>query len=1468
MKKLFNAFAAVVILSAISCSKDIETIQDDVVTGEKNVSLSASVFDATKVSTDNVGAFKWQDDDLITILTSEGNNREFTAEEAGVSSDFSGHIPTSDHLDGGIALYPADENHSRASEVVSFILNANQTWNSDASCMPLFAPITVVEDKPQATFQAIGGALKLICYNIPSGATKLTFTAASKQICGEFLFDSSEGTPKIEGGNTDDADEKTITIDFSEDYSLSKVFYIPLPEVTLTGGFTIAILAANDSELFSVTSTKAVAIERNKLVVAPALNCAKATDLWVEDFSGYSADAQPSSKGSVNYAYGESSTKVYTTQLASGGVEGPELLITKSGGTFTVSNIPTNGASSMTLTYMTNRNLTLSTSTDGISLGAVSTSGNARTASIGNTNGAVSYFDVTFTNSQSNNARIDDIKIVIPGTSFTAPEISPDDDELTIAVGSLEASTGVELSNPVDGLGISCAITYPDENKWIDSAVVENDELVVTAKAANATAADYTATVTLKASGAASKDIAVTQTSCLVPNPTLTPVAGDQVATITWTKDAHAESYVAYLHTAETETPATDGDVSGDIDISGDVCTLELTGLTNDQTYYLYVKVDDTTDESYVAPMGYASVSFTPEEAKGTETNPYTVTEALAELEGKATGWQDENSTYTEGIISTITKLESDNTITYSISVDGAKSNELKVYKGKNIGNVVFSSLSDLSVGDRVVVYGKLYMYNTTPEINSGNYLTLHHPKLAAPTFSPAAGTYYSAQNVTISAADGATIYYTTDGTTPTTESDVYSAAINVATDTPIKAFAVKANCVNSDVAEAAYDIETPVQLGNPTVTCSAHGEDFLTFAWDTVTNGVDGTTEYAVSLDGGSNWETAQTDRTYTWSGLTANTPYTIKVKALGTNDGHYLESVTPGSCTQSTDAVSAGWKETALSSIGASDVFVIVGSSGYALPHDNGASSAPSTVSVTVSGTKLTGSEGNDGVIADKIKWNVSGNNDDGYVFYPNGSTTTWLYCTDTNNGVRVGTNANKLFTLTNDGYLLNSATSRYISVYLSNNDWRCYGNTNNNPQVVKFYKYTDNTPRTITVNTPSNGTVTTDPSGTTTAGTTVNITATPLTGYSVRTVSVVDGNSAAVSVTKVDDTHYRFSMPSSNATVTVTFGIKSAVNIAYGTDPANGSISISPASPVFAGETVTVTDNPDDGYMLSALKYNDGSDHNILSTKTFEMPATAVTVTATFVAVPTISVTNPITNVSATAGTYTINGAYTLLNNATSANVAVAEPDGTVVTSVSKGASDGSIRITVSGNTGGARDGSFKIKYGDEAFRTITVSQLSGSNTPAVGTVLFAETFGSSAVNPFSSYTGTGSSSYKSASTLSYTCKSDNTKIMNDTQGNCGPANLLVGGKNGGSGEWAKISGIKTYGATKVTVTWASNGSVVKVSIAESSSAAVTSANSASNSGTFTLSGEEETITLVMTAGTKSNGRVDTFQITVAE
>ena len=93
------------------------------------------------------------------------------------------------------------------------------------------------------------------------------------------------------------------------------------------------------------------------------------------------------------------------------------------------------------------------------------------------------------------------------------------------------------------------------------------------------------------------------------------------------------------------------------------------------------------------------------------------------------------------------------------------------------------------------------------------------NPSCSAPTFTPAAGIYTSAQTVAITTAtDGASIYYTTDGTAPTKASTQYTGAITVSETTTIKAIAVKEGIMdNSTVAEATYTIVDPSTPGTDT---------------------------------------------------------------------------------------------------------------------------------------------------------------------------------------------------------------------------------------------------------------------------------------------------------------------------------------------------------------------------------------------------------------------------------------------------------------------------------------------------------------------------------------------------------------------------------------------------------------------------------------------------------------------------
>ena len=102
-------------------------------------------------------------------------------------------------------------------------------------------------------------------------------------------------------------------------------------------------------------------------------------------------------------------------------------------------------------------------------------------------------------------------------------------------------------------------------------------------------------------------------------------------------------------------------------------------------------------------------------------------------------------------------------------------------------------------------------------EILSWTYAANVATAAATPTFSPAPGTYTSAQSVSVSdTAPGAAIFYTIDGSTPTTSSTPYSGPIAIASTTTIKAMAAASGFTDSPVANGTYVIGTTPAAATP----------------------------------------------------------------------------------------------------------------------------------------------------------------------------------------------------------------------------------------------------------------------------------------------------------------------------------------------------------------------------------------------------------------------------------------------------------------------------------------------------------------------------------------------------------------------------------------------------------------------------------------------------------------------------
>ena len=161
---------------------------------------------------------------------------------------------------------------------------------------------------------------------------------------------------------------------------------------------------------------------------------------------------------------------------------------------------------------------------------------------------------------------------------------------------------------------------------------------------------------------------------------------------------------------------------------------------------------------------------------------------------------------------------------------------------------------------------------------------------LPAPAFSPAGGTYATTQTVVIGdATAGTTIYYTTNGTTPTTSSAKYSGAITVSASEVLEAIAVKTGSTNSPVAAAAYAIGTAIAPP----TFSPAGGTYSTSQTVTISDASAGTTIY------------------YTTNGTTPTTSSAVYTGPITVSASETLEAIAVA--TGSSTATAAGHSSTA---------------------------------------------------------------------------------------------------------------------------------------------------------------------------------------------------------------------------------------------------------------------------------------------------------------------------------------------------------------------------------------------------------------------------------------------------------------------------------------------------------------------------------------------------------------------------
>lgn len=192
-------------------------------------------------------------------------------------------------------------------------------------------------------------------------------------------------------------------------------------------------------------------------------------------------------------------------------------------------------------------------------------------------------------------------------------------------------------------------------------------------------------------------------------------------------------------------------------------------------------------------------------------------------------GWGGKISIYqglVEGINSTNLSVMSDTTV----DVEPIEMVPSEVTKADVNKYVVFKKVkltgsgTSIALADKAITfYGNRYKINFGTIDTNAEYdvecivsyynalqvypvkVTLSPTDVANPEIEPNGGEFVGQQEVTITGPEGATIYYTTDGTDPTNASTKYTAPFTITTTTTVKAIAYDANNATSNVVSAVF---------------------------------------------------------------------------------------------------------------------------------------------------------------------------------------------------------------------------------------------------------------------------------------------------------------------------------------------------------------------------------------------------------------------------------------------------------------------------------------------------------------------------------------------------------------------------------------------------------------------------------------------------------------------------------------
>ena len=263
MKKYILPFMSIAMLMAMaSCSSS----DDEVAEIKEESKLVPMTFTATQES--NVGTrtalnagtgVDWETGDKISVFDGQGN-RTFTLTEDVEDGKFSG--TASSQATSFTAVYPYTEGAKleKDGSVSGITLPAEQTptiWSFDPKAALMMA-VSTKDKKYNLDFK---NAVSLIKLQIEFPCKKIVLTA-NEDIAGTGTLTYNNGAPSISFTSNQ---SKTITLKPATGEYLKKgQYFIVVPPITLTKGFSISFYASDEYCVYTRTSTQSNTFNRSK----------------------------------------------------------------------------------------------------------------------------------------------------------------------------------------------------------------------------------------------------------------------------------------------------------------------------------------------------------------------------------------------------------------------------------------------------------------------------------------------------------------------------------------------------------------------------------------------------------------------------------------------------------------------------------------------------------------------------------------------------------------------------------------------------------------------------------------------------------------------------------------------------------------------------------------------------------------------------------------------------------------------------------------------------------------------------------------------------------------------------------------------------------------------------------------------------------------------------------------------------